>query len=72
VRSSWPVVPRGAAGICLPGVAPTAVLVDSDLPGTDGFALCFLAEQAAGFAGPVILMLPFRISSANRSALISA
>jgi PAS domain S-box-containing protein len=43
----------------LAGGAPTAVLVDSDLPGTDGFACAAWLRQAAGFAGPVILMLTF-------------
>ena len=43
----------------LTGVGPAAVLVDSDLPGTDGFAYAEWLRQAAGFAGPVILMLTF-------------
>jgi PAS domain S-box-containing protein len=43
----------------LTGVGPAAVLVDSDLPGTDGFAYAAWLRQAAGFAGPVILMLTF-------------
>jgi PAS domain S-box-containing protein len=41
------------------GVRPAAVLVDSDLAGTDGFAFVVWLRQAAGFVGPVILMLTF-------------
>jgi PAS domain S-box-containing protein len=43
----------------LAGIEPAAVLVDSDLPGTDGFAYAAWARQAAGYAGPVVLMLTF-------------
>jgi CheY-like chemotaxis protein len=39
--------------------APDAVLVDSDMPGTDGFALLGWLRAQANYAGPVILMLTF-------------
>ena len=39
--------------------APDAVLVDSDMPGTDGFAFIAWLRGEAKFAGPVILMLTF-------------
>jgi PAS domain S-box-containing protein len=39
--------------------APDAVLVDSDMPGTDGFAFIAWLRGEAKFAGPVIMMLTF-------------
>jgi PAS domain S-box-containing protein len=41
------------------GPPPKAVLVDSNLPGTDGFAYVAWLRQEACFSGPVILMLTF-------------
>jgi CheY-like chemotaxis protein/anti-sigma regulatory factor (Ser/Thr protein kinase) len=38
---------------------PDAVLVDSDMPGTDGFAFTAWLRSQANFGGPVIMMLPF-------------
>lgn len=38
---------------------PEAVLVDSDMPGTDGFAFIAWLRGQAKFAGPVIMMLTF-------------
>jgi PAS domain S-box-containing protein len=43
----------------LAGAPPAAVLVDSSLPGTDGFAYVAWLRQEAGFNGPVVLMLTF-------------
>jgi PAS domain S-box-containing protein len=48
-----------ARQVWLSGRRPAAVLVDSDLPGTDGFAWVAWLRQTAGFSGPVILMLTF-------------
>ena len=39
--------------------APAAVLVDSDMPGTDGFAFIAWLRAEANFTGPVILMFTF-------------
>jgi PAS domain S-box-containing protein len=39
--------------------APSAVLVDSDMPGADGFAFVAWLRSQANFTGPVILMLSF-------------
>jgi CheY-like chemotaxis protein len=41
------------------GAPPAAVLVDSNLPGTDGFAYVAWLRQEASFKGPVVLMLTF-------------
>jgi len=41
------------------GMPLSAVLVDSDMPGTDGFAYAAWLRQEAGFSGLVILMLTF-------------
>jgi PAS domain S-box-containing protein len=41
------------------GAPPGAILVDSGLPETDGFAFAAWLRQAAGFCGPVVLMLTF-------------
>ena len=38
---------------------PEAVLVDSDMPGTDGFAFIAWLRGQTTFAGPVIMMLTF-------------
>jgi PAS domain S-box-containing protein len=38
---------------------PDAVLVDSDMPGTDGFAFVSWLRSQANFTGPVIMMLTF-------------
>jgi PAS domain S-box-containing protein len=38
---------------------PDAVLVDSDMPETDGFAFAAWLRSQANFGGPVIMMLPF-------------
>jgi len=38
---------------------PAVVLVDSGLPGTDGFSYAAWLRRDAGFCGPVILMLTF-------------
>jgi PAS domain S-box-containing protein len=39
--------------------APDAVLVDSDMPGTDGFAFAAWLRTQANFTGPLIVMLSF-------------
>mgnify|MGYP001029590349 CR=1 FL=1 len=38
---------------------PAAILVDSGLPGTDGFACASWLRLEAGYTGPVIMMLTF-------------
>ncbi len=38
---------------------PDAVLVDADMPATDGYALAAWLRGQANFDGPVIMMLPF-------------
>jgi PAS domain S-box-containing protein len=58
-------IPRTAAGAAEARQAlesepgPEAVLVDSDMPGTDGFAFIAWLRGRARFAGPVIMMLTF-------------
>jgi PAS domain S-box-containing protein len=58
-------IPRTAAGVAeaqreiQSEPLPEAVLVDSDMPGTDGFAFVAWLRSQAGFAGPVVMMLTF-------------
>ncbi len=42
-----------------PGV-PDAVILDSDLPGEDGFALAAWLRRERGFAGPIVMLLTFK------------
>jgi len=42
-----------------PGL-PDAVILDSDLPGDDGFALAAWLRRERGFAGPIVMLLTFK------------
>ncbi len=39
---------------------PDAVILDSDLPGEDGFALAAWLRRERGFAGPIVMLLTFK------------